>query len=403
MCGTKSVNVPADRCNKTERDARCVCNKDRASQGFMGAKKKEICNGEWTIGYSFMAARVGFRYGWQHVSSHFTTIFTVMFGLCLSGFSQVFQGKDGGGRVVALFLIHYCKGVYVVVIPSYRKIIKVFLILSSIFFVAGQHENVSKTVPVLKTIMTSKFIIENMLPKYNGYNTSENLLSAVNYSLGPNSNNSSPSGSNSPPSVSSVANRMYPYVSAEAAHHHHQQQQAAAVAAFGGGMVPGPFSTSGSSALAAAAAMDAADKSCRYTASLTGNVPTHDSMVNYSLHGGHNGTGVSAANSVTAAASSMAAAAQFYQQHAAAASAVADPLTSCSQLGAQAGATAGQALPDIPRYPWMSITGIYLFYISLYVRYACMYFGCMWPYIITIDVSLISNCMPAPTLKLLKG
>lgn len=205
--------------------------------------------------------------------------------------------------------------------------------------------------------MTSKFIIENMLPKYNSYNSSENLLSAVNYSLSSNnSNNSSPSGSNSPPSVSAVANRMYPYVSAAAAHHHHQQQ-AAAVAAFGaGGMVPGPFSGGSSTALAAAAAMDAADKSCRYTASLAGNVPPPDSMVNYSLHGGHNGTGVSAANSVTAAASSMAAAAQFYQ-HAAAASAVADPLTSCSQLGAQAGAAAGQTLPDIPRYPWMSITG----------------------------------------------
>ena len=155
--------------------------------------------------------------------------------------------------------------------------------------------------------MTSKFIIENMLPKYNSYNSSENLLSAVNYSLSPNSNNSSPSGSNSPPSVTSVANRMYPYVSAAAAHHHHQQQ-AAAVAAFGaatGGMVPGPFS-SGSSTALAAAAIDAVtgDKSCRYTTSaLTGNVPP-DPMVNYSLHGTHNGTSVSTANSVSAAAAS---------------------------------------------------------------------------------------------------
>lgn len=210
--------------------------------------------------------------------------------------------------------------------------------------------------------MTSKFIIENMLPKYNSYNSSENLLGVVNYSLTPNSNNSSPSGSNSPPSVTSVANRMYPYVSAAAAHHHHQQQ-AAAVAAFGaatGSMVPGPFSSGSSTALAAAAAIDAvtADKSCRYTASLASNMPPPDSMVNYSLHGGHNGTSVSAANSVTAAASSMAAAAQFYQ-HAAVASAVADPLTSCSQLGAQAGTATAQALPDIPRYPWMSITGEY--------------------------------------------
>jgi hypothetical protein len=49
----------------------------------------------------------------------------------------------------------------------------------------------------------------------------------------------------------------------------------------------------------------------------------------------------------------MAAAAQFYHQ-AAAASAAADPLSSCSQPGA---ASAGQPIPDIPRYPWMSITG----------------------------------------------
>lgn len=48
----------------------------------------------------------------------------------------------------------------------------------------------------------------------------------------------------------------------------------------------------------------------------------------------------------------MAAAAQFYHQ-AAAASAAADPLNSCSQPGA----AATQPLPDIPRYPWMSITG----------------------------------------------
>lgn len=70
------------------------------------------------------------------------------------------------------------------------------------------------------------------------------------------------------------------------------------------------------------------------------------------LAGHQNGSSVSA-NSVSAASASMAAAAQFYHQ-AAAASAAADPLNSCSQ---GPGAAASQPLPDIPRYPWMSITG----------------------------------------------
>ncbi|PBC32032.1 Homeobox protein abdominal-A [Apis cerana cerana] len=160
---------------------------------------------------------------------------------------------------------------------------------------------------------------------------------------------------------------MYPYVSAAAAHHHHQQQQAVAAAAFGAtsSMVPGFGSTAASSAaLAAAAAVDAAtagDKSCRYTASLTGNVaPTSaDPMVNYTLgHHHQNGatpsslvSSASASSAVSAASASMAAAAQFYHQ-AAAASAVVDPLTSCQQP------TTGQpSISDIPRYPWMSITG----------------------------------------------
>ncbi|CAG2056384.1 unnamed protein product [Timema podura] len=124
-------------------------------------------------------------------------------------------------------------------------------------------------------------------------------------------------------------------------------------------VVPGAFSSTSSAALAAAAAVDAAvtaDKSCRYTAGLAAaaNVPPPDSMVNYTLgHHHQNGTAVSAASSVSAASASMAAAAQFYHQ-AAAASAAADPLTSCSQPGS---ASAGQPIPDIPRYPWMSITG----------------------------------------------
>ncbi|KAK3920371.1 Homeobox protein abdominal-A-like protein [Frankliniella fusca] len=172
---------------------------------------------------------------------------------------------------------------------------------------------------------------------------SSSLGSVVNYS------STSSSSSPPPPSAALVSSRMYPYVSAAAAHHHHQQQ-AAAAAAFGAtSMVPGSFTSSSTAALAAAVDAAAADKSCRYTAALTGNVPTADSMVNYAL-GHQNGSSVSA-NSVSAASASMAAAAQFYHQ-AAAASAAADPLNSCSQPGA----AASQPLPDIPRYPWMSIT-----------------------------------------------
>lgn len=196
---------------------------------------------------------------------------------------------------------------------------------------------------------------------------------AVNYAQqhnSPSPTGSSPQHSGSSASTSPAArttSSMYPYVSAAAAHHHHQQQQAVAAAAFGAtsSMVPTFGSSAASSAaLAAAAAVDAAtagDKSCRYTASLTGNVaPTSaDPMVNYTLgHHHQNGatpgslvSSASSASAVSAASASMAAAAQFYHQ-AAAASAVVDPLTSCQQP------TTGQpGISDIPRYPWMSITG----------------------------------------------
>nr|CAD7256031.1 unnamed protein product [Timema shepardi] len=228
--------------------------------------------------------------------------------------------------------------------------------------------------------MSSKFLLDSMLPKYHHQlyqhhqqqllsstpsATSAALFSDAVSSHSPSSASSSPqhtSSASASPGVSSA--RMYPYVSAAAAHHHHQQQQAVAAAAFGAAaasssMVPGAFSSTSSAALAAAAAVDAAvtaDKSCRYTAGLAAaaNVPPPDSMVNYTLgHHHQNGTAVSAASSVSAASASMAAAAQFYHQ-AAAASAAADPLTSCSQPGS---ASAGQPIPDIPRYPWMSITG----------------------------------------------
>ncbi|XP_057660223.1 homeobox protein abdominal-A homolog isoform X4 [Diorhabda carinulata] len=221
--------------------------------------------------------------------------------------------------------------------------------------------------------MSSKFIIDSMLPKYHQQfhhqqlfqspvSTSSieaSLASVVNYSSSGSPSGSSPQHSNSSASSTSPASRMYPYVSAAtAAAHHHHQQQAVAAAAFGaaaasGSMVPGGFPSSASTAaLAAAAAVDAAaDKSCRYTAGLTGNVGPTDSMVNYTLgHHHQNGAAVSAAaSSVSAASASMAVAAQFYHQ---AASAVVDPLTSCSQTTAPG----GQPIPDIPRYPWMSIT-----------------------------------------------
>ncbi|XP_048525004.1 homeobox protein abdominal-A homolog isoform X2 [Dendroctonus ponderosae] len=236
--------------------------------------------------------------------------------------------------------------------------------------------------------MSSKFIIDSMLPKYHQQfqhqhlfqtspvNTSSieaSLASVVNYSSSAGSpSGSSPQHSNSSASSTSPASRMYPYVSAAtaAAHHHHQQQAVAAfnAAAATGSMVPGGFASSASSAaLAAAAAVDAAaDKSCRYTAGLTGNVAPTDSMVNYTLgHHHQNGAAVSAASSVSAASASMAVAAQFYHQ---AASAVVDPLNSCSQPTAPG----GQPIPDIPRYPWMSITD----WMSPFDRVVCGPNGC---------------------------
>ncbi|KAK5649676.1 hypothetical protein RI129_000705 [Pyrocoelia pectoralis] len=218
--------------------------------------------------------------------------------------------------------------------------------------------------------MSSKFIIDSMLPKYHQQfhhqqlfqspttsSIEASLASVVNYSSSGSPSGSSPQHSSSSASSTSPASRMYPYVSAAtAAAHHHHQQQAVAAAAFGaaaasGTMVPGAFTSSSTAALAAAAAVDAAnDKSCRYTAGLTSNVAPTDSMVNYTLgHHHQNGAAVSAASSVSAASASMAVAAQFYHQ---AASAVVDPLNSCSQPTAPG----GQPLPDIPRYPWMSIT-----------------------------------------------
>lgn len=215
--------------------------------------------------------------------------------------------------------------------------------------------------------MSSKFIIDSMLPKYhqnyhhqllNPVITSSNAgnldSSVVNYSL---TNNSSSSSSSPPPSLVSPASRMYPYVSAAAAHHHHQQQAAAAAAFATGSMVPGAFTSPSSAALAAVVDAATGDKSCRYTS----NVPTADSMVNYTLHHQNGAT----ANSASAASASMAA---FYHQ-AAAASVGADPLNSCSS---QVNATGGQGMPDLPRYPWMSITD----WMSPFDRVVCGPNGC---------------------------
>lgn len=188
----------------------------------------------------------------------------------------------------------------------------------------------------------SKFIIDSMLPKYHQQyhhqllnpviTTSSESPSAVNYSSTA-TNNSSSSSSSPPPSLVSSASRMYPYV-----HQHHGQGLAAFAGAATGTM--GAFSSPSSALAAVVDAATGGDKSCRYTGSSAAD----------SMYGLHHQNGASAA-SVSAASASMAAAAQFYHQ---AAAASADPLTSCTT---QVSAAAGQPIPDIPRYPWMSITG----------------------------------------------
>ncbi|XP_050433072.1 homeobox protein abdominal-A homolog [Adelges cooleyi] len=225
--------------------------------------------------------------------------------------------------------------------------------------------------------MSSKFIIDSMLPKYhqqyhhqllNPVITSSGTqldASAVNYSLTPN-NSSSSSAGGSPPSTSSLvspaARSMYPTYM----HPHHQQQFGAAAAA--GSMA---FSSPGSAALAAAV-VDAADKSsCRYGGGtgVSGGVSAADTMVNsYALHlNHHNQNGGGHTGSAAGAVSSMAAAAQFYHQ---AAAASADPLNSA--CGGQPGGPGPQPMPDIPRYPWMSITD----WMSPFDRVVCGPNGC---------------------------
>lgn len=217
--------------------------------------------------------------------------------------------------------------------------------------------------------MSSKFIIDSMLPKYHTQ-YSQNLFpthsspaptdtTAVNYSLANNNNNSSSSSSSPPPSLVSPTSRMYPYIN-------HQSHHQAAAAALSGQM---GFSSPSSAALAAVvdAANTAVDKSCRYPS----NVPSSADL-NYTLHHHQNGA-ASAASSVSAASASMAAAAHFYhnQMNAAAVASASDPLNTC---GTQVSASSGQSMPDIPRYPWMSITGKQPLSLSLLT----IIFFCKW-------------------------
>lgn len=159
-------------------------------------------------------------------------------------------------------------------------------------------------------------------------------------------------------SYSSQHARMYPYVSA-----------------MGQSGFPGYSNALANAAESAAAtAAAAADKQCRYTGSAAAAASMAEAMVNYSLGAAHQ-NGVAGA---AAASMAQAAAANFYQAAsaggaaAAAAAAAAgvdpnNPLSACSHggpptgLGALAGVQTGGG-PDIPRYPWMSITGEQFFY-----------------------------------------
>ena len=142
--------------------------------------------------------------------------------------------------------------------------------------------------------------------------------------------------------------RMYPYVSMGA----HQ----------GAGFAGAAGVVGYSNALAASVADS--DKQCRFTGATAASMAgMAEAMVNYSL-GHQNGVGASAA-----AASMAPAAAGFYQAASGGAAAAAaginndpnNPLSACSQAhAAAAGLGLGvqtSAGPDIPRYPWMSITG----------------------------------------------
>lgn len=168
-----------------------------------------------------------------------------------------------------------------------------------------------------ETVMSSKFL-DSMLTKYQ---TEAGPGAVVNYST--------------------QHARMYPYVSMGA-------HQSAASFAGAAGVV------GYSNALASVAD---SDKTCRFTGAAASMAGMAEAMVNYSL-GHQNGVGASAA-----AASMAQAAAGFYQAAGGGPGpGVGDPnnpLSACSHggpagLGLGVQASTG---PDIPRYPWMSITG----------------------------------------------
>lgn len=215
--------------------------------------------------------------------------------------------------------------------------------------------------------MSSKFIIDSMLPKYHqqfhhqnlfagagaspleaslssqlSSSLSTSLSSSLSGGLGGAALGASSPGAGSPQRSSSSSSaspgapaRMYPYVS------HHQQ--------FGGST---PFSGGGLSA--------ADDKSCRYPTAVGG-----DPMVNYALGQHNNGAAVSAASA------SMAAAAQFYHQAAASAASAASAAT-VDAMGVGCAQPSAQPLPDIPRYPWMSITGNDFLYLVIVACVVCI-------------------------------
>lgn len=205
--------------------------------------------------------------------------------------------------------------------------------------------------------MSSKFL-DSMLTKYQAENGGPG--SVVNYS------------------TQHAAARMYPYVSMGA---HHQS------AGFPGAAGVVGYSNALASVAASGGVGDSADKTCRFTnataASMAGMA---EAMVNYSL-GHQNGVGASAA-----AASMAQAAAGFYQAAGAAGpgggSDPNNPLSACSHGAAAAAAGLGlagvqsAAGADIPRYPWMSITGeilVFIFSISKqlpsnYFQYSTVYF-----------------------------
>lgn len=152
-------------------------------------------------------------------------------------------------------------------------------------------------------------------------------------------------------SYSSQHARMYPYMG---------QSGFPAVAGYSNAL-----------ANAAESAANAADKNCRYPSSAAAAASMVEAMANYSLGQAHqNGVANAAAASMAQAAAQ---AAGFYQAAsaggaaAAAAAAAAgvdpnNPLSACSHGGPPTGLSALAGVqtsggPDIPRYPWMSITG----------------------------------------------